>query len=123
MSALDAVTPPPVSPGPAKVHASASTAWPRWCVTAPGRDTEWFSVESDAHTVAFALNGGIAALESLLAEKQRQVDRLTDACQAISESVPCHSDHCRHYGLAHGKPCDVEAIRMVRAALGKRRAE
>lgn len=63
----------------------------------------------------------IANLESLLAEKQRQCDQLTEACRAISESVPCQSDHCRHYVLAHGKPCDVEAIRLVRAALGERR--
>jgi hypothetical protein len=42
---------------------------------------------------------------------------LLEACQAMSESVPCSGDHCRHYGLAHGKSCDVEAIRMIRAAI------
>ena len=52
-----------------------------------------------------------------IAELHKQVSELRSACQAVSESVPCHSDHCRHYGLAHGKPCDVEAIRLVRAAL------
>lgn len=44
---------------------------------------------------------------------------LLAAAIAISESVPCQSDHCRHYGLAHGKPCDVEAIRMIRNAISK----
>ena len=47
------------------------------------------------------------------------VPDLLAACRAISESVPCQSDHCRHYGLAHGKPCNVEAIRMVRIAIAK----
>jgi hypothetical protein len=48
-----------------------------------------------------------------------EANKLRAACIAISESVPCQSDHCRHYGLAHGKPCDVEAVRMVRAALAE----
>ena len=64
-----------------------------------------------------SLRSELAALRIERDRLRAEVESLRAACIAISESVPCQSDHCRHYGLVHGKPCDVEAVRMVRAAL------
>lgn len=30
--------------------------------------------------------------------------------------APCHTIHCRHYGLPYGRPCEVEAIRKAQHA-------
>ena len=49
--------------------------------------------------------------------RARLVPVLVEALKATTLARPCHSIHCRHYDMADGRPCTVQARRMVDAAL------
>ncbi len=79
-------------------------------------DLDWNSPQenmANAALIASApeLAARIAALDELLAEKQRQCDKLTDACERALMVI------------ASASPSHPETVKAVRAALAERRAE
>ena len=97
----------------AKVHASTDPQWPRWCVIALGRQTEWFTIESDAHAVAFALNGGVANLQS---ELLRSVDAYhIEKWERLVAQRDCDAANAEWERLSAALTLEVKAHHTARA--------
>ena len=47
------------------------------------------------------------------AQAVRYNELVSRALRALEVATPCHSLHCRHYDLANGRVCTVEAQRLL----------